>query len=297
MSEKVKVTREEFVAAIRNNSKDGSWVKGRLISEMFGISANTVMKYARRWNELHPEDPIIALRGYGYKMGPKPVAAEPETKPRYADNKTEEGYPDPTATAAMKDEQGPIKSYTLWLTRESETSFAYFAVLRATKTGAVGFRFDKVEGHRYIDEIETPGYISSDGVKENDLICDFARPTFKRLKYMVEKVRDLERTEVRTMAKAVADLFGTDYFLRQQLAEKTREIVVLNSRIESLKKKQTEASTEIVKPAVYPVTTAPISDKDLAILKAQYEIYKTFFDRMTSGDNLNATIRVTKEGD
>lgn len=295
MSEKVKVTREEFTEAIRNNSKDGSWVKGKTISEMFGISANTVMKYARRWNELHPEDPIIALRGYGYKMGPKPVAAEPETKPRYADNKTEEGYPDPTATAAMKEEQGPIKSYTLWLTRES-TTYAYFAVLRATKIGAVGFRFDKVEGHGYIDDIEKPGYISSDGFKENDLICDFARPTFKRLKYMVEKVRDLERTEVRTMAKAAADLFGTDYFLRQQLAEKSREIDVLRLRLEGLKKKQTEVSTETVKPAVYPVTTAPISDKDLAILKAQYEIYKTFFDRMTSGDNLNATIRVEGKG-
>lgn len=291
-----KVTREEFVAAIRNNSKDGSWVKGKTISEMFGISANTVMHHARRWNEIHPEDPIIAMRGYGYKMGPKPVTAEPEAKPRYADNKTEEGYLDPTAAAAMKDEQGPIKSHTLWLTRESETSFAYFAVLRATKIGAVGFRFDKVEGHGYIEDIETPGYISSDGFKENDLICDFARPTFKRLKYMVEKVRDLDRTEVRTMAKAVADLFGTDYFLRQQLAEKSREIVVLNSRIESLKKKQTEVSTETVKPAVYPVTTAPISDKDLAILKAQYEIYKIFFDRMTSGDNLNATIRVEGKG-
>lgn len=291
-----KVTREEFVAAIRNNSKDGSWVKGKTISEMFGISTNTVMRYAHRWNELHPEDPISIMRGFGYKMGPSPATAnEPEKDSRYGDNKTEEGYPDPTAATAMKDEQGPIKSCTLWLTRES-TAYAYFAVLRATKIGAVGFRFDKVEGHNYIDEIEKPYYISSDGFKKDDLVCDFARPTFKRLKYMVEKVRDLERTEVRTMAKAVADLFGTDYFLRQQLAEKSREIVVLNSRIESLKKKQAEASTEIVKPAVYPVTTAPISDKDLAILKAQYEIYKTFFERMTSGDNLNATIRVEGKG-
>jgi len=297
MSGKVEVTREEFTEAIRNNSKDGSWVKGKIISEMFGISTNTVTKYVHRWNELHPEDPIITMRGYGYKMGPKPVAAEPETKPRYADNKTEEGYPDPTATAAMKDEQGPVRAYALWLTRESETSFAYFAVLRVTKIGAVGFRFDKVEGHRYIDDIETPGYISSNGIKERDLICDFARPTFKRRKYMVEKVRNLDRTEVRTMTKAVADLFRTDYFLRQQLEEKAREITVLNSRVEGLKKKQAEASTETVKPTVYPVTTAPISDKDLAILKAQYEIYKTFFDRMTNGDNLNATIRVTKEGD
>lgn len=296
MSGKVEFTREEFAAAIRNNSKDGSWVKGKLISEMFGISTNTVMRYARRWNELHPEDPIVTMRGFGYKMGPKPVAAEPEAQPRYADNKTEEGYPDPTAATALRNEQGPIKSYTLWLTRES-TAYAYFAVLRATKIGAVGFRFDKVEGHGYIDEIEKPYYISSDGFKKDDLVCDFARPTFKRLKYMVEKVRDLERTEVRTMAKAVADLFGTDYFLRQQLAGKTREIAVLNSRIESLKKKQTEASTETVKPVVYPPVAAPISDKDLAILKAQYEIYKTFFDRMTSGDNLNATIRVAKEGD
>lgn len=294
MSGKEKVTREEFVAAIRNNSKDGSWVKGKIISEMLGVNTNTVNRYVHRWNNIHPEDPIETVRGFGYRMSCAPIV-EPEKDSRYSDNKTEEGYPDPTAATAMKDE-GPIKSYTLWLTRES-TAYAYFAVLRATKIGAVGFRFDKVEGHGYINEIEKPYYISSDGFMKDDLVCDFARPTFKRLKYMIEKVRDLERTEVRTMAKAVADLFGTDYLLRQQLAGKTREIAVLNSRIESLKKKQTEASTETVKPVVYPPVAAPISDKDLAILKAQYEIYKTFFDRMTSGDNLNATIRVAKEGD
>lgn len=287
-----KIPVSDFVAAIRNNSKDGKYVSASTISEALGISTMTVTRYARKWNKEHPEDPIEVARGLGFRMNCAPIVESEEKENRYDCSKTEEGYSDPTAAAAME-EDNPIKSHTLWLTKESNNRFAYFAVLRATEIGAVGYRFDTVEGHPYANELVTPSYISTDGVSDkNDLVCDLVRPTFKLRKYMVEKTRDLSRAEVRNLSKAVAELIGTDYFLRQQLNEKTREVFLLNRRIESLKKTDSkEVSTKVVDTAAI-YSPVQISSEDLAVLKAQNEIYKTFFDRMTSGTNVNATIRV-----
>ena len=278
-----KVPIADFVAAVRNNSKNGQYVSASLMADALGISTMTVTRYARKWNKEHPEDQIEVARGLGFRMNYAPVVEPEEKENRYDHSKTEEGYSDPTAAAAMATEDNPIKDTTLWLTRESNGKFAYFAVLRVYGKLVVGYKFEKVEEHQFPDDFVAPYYIPSVGVMEKDLISDLARPTFKYRKYLIEKIRDLERDELRFMVRTLSKLFNCEYVLRQQLKDADREL--------SAYKKRDETAVE-KKPEVQPSAYCSISETELAVLKKERDIYKTFFDRITSGKNANATIRV-----
>lgn len=252
------ITREDFVTAIRNNSKNGQWVNGKMLSEILGINQSTVSKYAHRWNEMHPEDPIVIVRGSGYRMNCAPVV-EPEE--RYPVYKNDEGYNDPTAAGAIKSidsclDEGPFKPGDVWLVSYMNGSVEKFLVIKA---------FDKTVSclkiHMLTDADTYNPVIHAPISMQTKEIVDCRRVVAKPAKYFLEKDCGYNVTNFDAIKRKIGLLLDISF-----------EVPV---------KKIVEKRVEV--PVAMPL---PSDEMELALTKQKADIYERIVWAMLYNNNV-----------
>lgn len=264
------ITRDDFVAAIRNNSKNGQWVKGKMLSEMLGISSNTVSKYAHRWNKMHPEDPIVIVRGSGYRMNCAPILEPEEKENRYDHSKTEEGYSDPTACGAIKSvdgclNEGPFKPGDVWKVDFGNGSEDYrFLILKGFATTVSCLKIHKLEStETYNPVIHTPVSMQR---KE---IVDCRRVVAKPVRYFLEKDESYCVTNFDAIKRKIALLL--DISIEVPVEKPVEVIKEVEKRVEVPVEVVKEVEKVVEKPVAMPL---PSDEMELALAKQKADIYE-----------------------
>ena len=220
-------------------------------------------------------------KGFGYIYDPLTTDdSEARLAQKYADipefkvgrnpRKNAEGYSDPTAYQAILAVEGFAEVGEVWAVaaKHDSTTQECFLILASRPDASTGVRlFEREKNSKWIPGTEPVIPVMVDLGSYGYFVGDAVKITTKPNKYLLRKYDELSFAELTRVKSALSVYLN----IPKVLEVPVEKIVEVEKPVEVEKVVEVEKPVEVVK-----------EDADYIRMKAQYEIYKDFYERMLS---------------
>lgn len=252
-------TKEERLDYIVKAIKDGSFNNGN-VSELFGVSKNTIKVDLHELSSAYPQIKHNGKRGSGSKWT---WVDDVEDGHKYSVKKTEEGYNDPTAAAAItkldNDIYGEFTPGDVWWVSASNGTTEKYLVIQSFAGCATCLQVISRDRCNY-----NPAIHACVNIQYNEVV-DCRRLLSKPSRYFLEKDAAYSVTNFDAIRRKIVSLNKLDVTLEDDLKVKEK---IVEKRVEVPVERIVEKVVEV------PANSAD-SEMELALAKQKAGIYES----------------------
>lgn len=242
-------------------------------------------------------------RGFGYIYDPLPTDdSEARLAQKYADipefkggvkvgrnpRKNAEGYSDPTAYQAILAVEGFAEVGEVWAVaaKHDSTTQECFLILASRPDASTGVRlFEREKNSKWIPGTEPVIPVAVDLGSYGYFVGDAVKITTKPNKYLLRKYDELSFAELTRIKSALSVYLNIPKVLEVPVEKIVEKPVEVEKIVEVEKPVEVPVEVEKVVEKIVEVEK-PVEvvkeDADYIRMKAQYEIYKDFYERVLS---------------
>lgn len=230
-------------------------------AEALGVNRNTITEDLKMLQLMYPQVKHVGSRGAASKWTWEENA--PTDKPdRYSDKKTDEGYPDPTAAAAMRnvtDIYGSKAPGEVWAVQCANGSVENYLILKDFKGCCSTLKVYEQSVTTSIADFYNPAYCVCIDLPSKAYV-DVRRITSKPNKYFLDKLYDIKNFPA--VERKILAVMGFELPERVVEKEVIKEVPVV---------KEVPVEKEIIKEVPVEVS---VDSVEVALLRQKADIYE-----------------------